>query len=335
MPLPYPSKSPLFAGLTRIPTILCLLSEPTDELLTELYSLTNRIEVFADGVYLELSLTDAELVRSNYPASAAVAQSKQEAHLLALSGGASTETISLDVLLQLGVKPTTVERLTWLGVTTLGELTTWSTSQVQAYLGDEAGQVLYFLKKRDTNVALYTPPHFLSEHYSFAEPATEPYQIMSVLEHLCTCLAEKLGDKAAGVLELRAEVKGLRFNARRVAKLPLKGESIYLSAQEALKQSGVLGFEVDGLKLFLRNIERPSEQLALWRQKRFNEAVAKVEKRFPGAMLSIQERDPYSLLSEYRFAFVPVKGVKREDSQDNFAKRPTEERRRLAGLVGA
>ena len=316
-------------GLTSIlPVIGCLERSPTDELLTELYGLTNRIEVTSNRIYLELDREDLTLFQALYN-TGGVGSSKQEAHLNALAriwaegksepwvkGGSS---LPIAVLEQLGLKPTTVERLSWLGMATLADLKRWSKAQLQSYLGDEAKLVLPYIKGTfETEVALYTPPHIITETHTFTDPALEPYLINPVLEQLVQRSLTALGDKAATRLELKVSAAGITFVSERVGKTGITPKNLYTLAEQALEDSGALGLEFEQLSLNLKGLYRPSEQGRLFDQKkRLHQAVEKVEKRFPGALLKITESDLYSLLPEFRYSLEPINGeVKRERSKD-------------------
>lgn len=206
--------------------ILCLNRQPSEELLEQLYAFTNRLEPFEQGVYLEVNREDADLIAQIYDSSAGLAESKEEARLLALTPGelwvktgCPIGELNVAVLEQLGLKPTTLERISWLGVQVLADVMTWSKAQLQRYLGDEAKLILPYLKGPfTTTLPVYTLNTFLSKSYLFDEPVLEPSQLLPVLKHLCQSLEAELGDRAASKLELTAFSQGLAFEAVRLAK---------------------------------------------------------------------------------------------------------------------
>ena len=312
--------------------IVCLVTPPSEILLAELYSVTHRLEPFEAGVYLEIDAQAAELVKDRYACAYGAGPSKEEARLRSLAPDLSDiDTLALDVLLSLGLSTAKLDSLTWLGVKTLGQLKAWRKTQLQAFLGDEAKRLLPYLKgPYSTNVALYTPPPYLSANYSFDEPALEPYLIWPVLEHLCLRAAPK-PQQAALRLDLSAVSGGLAFSASTLSKEPITAKNLFSLAQQTLNKTGVLGLEIESLELSLKQLFRPSEQPSLWQRKaQVQKAVDNVERRFPGALLKIVEADPHSILSEFRFCLESVKGVTRGASyQEHYRlERPTQNGRR-------
>ena len=338
-------------GLTSIlPVIGCLERSPTDELLGELYGLTNRIEVTCNCIYLELDREDLTLFQALYN-TGGVGSSKQEAHLNALArvwaegksepwvkGGSD---LPIAVLEQLGLKPTTVERLSWLGMATLADLKRWSKAQLQSYLGDEAKLILPYIKGPvDKNVALYVPPKIITESHTFTDPALEPYLVNPALEQLVLRSLAGLGEKAAIRLELKVSASGITFMSERVGKTGITPKNLYTLAEQALEKSGALGLELEQLSLSLKGLYRPGEQGRLFDQKkRMIQAVQKVERRFPGALLKITESDPYSLLPEFRYSLEPINGEVTRGTQTlkqhHLDERPTSNSERQTRLLAA
>ena len=298
--------------LTAITSNPATLQQAWDEVTAQLYGFTDRIECQRPGqAFLELSEEEAYTVATTYRARVGLASSQEQAHLLALTADVgklkrwTVEEASLPVSLlqETGLSPRSVERLGWLGVRTLEQLGKWSKAHLSRYLGAEAKTVIRYLKGPFTKtVTRYTPPVVLSEAYAFEEAVLEPWEISPVLEHLCNCLADELGDRAALRLNLVAEAQGLAFNATRVSKTPLRGAAVRRSALLAIKDSGALGLPIDKLSLTLSGLYRPSSQGSLWRQKEnLAKAVKLVEARYPGAMLRIETVNPYVPVSEFGY----------------------------------
>ena len=280
-----------------------------EALLAELYGLTNRLEPVSMGrIFLDVTKADARLVARTLGARVGSGSSQEHAHLLALvtaEGEANLEplegqrhtldAIPVSTLGVLGLSRKTLERFSWLGVVTFGQLRRWSRTQLEHYLREEGRTLLRYLHgPYRKGVRGYLPPVILSETHLFEEPALEPCEIEPVMGRLAHALVASLGDRSATRLTLIAEAQGLAFSSSRTSKQPLKGKaSIFRLASLALADSGVQGLGIDRLELTLSGLYRQSVQGRLWHHREdLEQAVKTVEARLPGAMLRVEEKDP-------------------------------------------
>ena len=294
-----------------------VLKNAWDEILGQLYGLTDRIEGVRLGLaFVEVSKADAEFIAKHFQVAIGIGASQEEAHLKALAGE-NIAAAGVDILEALGLKAKTITRLRWQGVETVGQLRQWSRAHLAQYLGKEAVLITPYLKgPYRTDVSRYMLPTKLIESYSFEDAVTEPWQWMPVLHHLCDALAAQLGDKAASRLTLTATATGLTFSATRVAKEALRGSRIATLAAKTLEDSGVLGLELERLTLELCGLYRPSSQGSLWQQREnMQKAVDKVEARFPGAMLKVECINPYMPVSKFAYRLSAPGGERVKDGQ--------------------
>jgi nucleotidyltransferase/DNA polymerase involved in DNA repair len=287
-------------------------------LLMELYDHTPWLEATALGVVaLRLNPAEALQLAADRRARAGAAESREHARLLALAahpgrlragGAAEVERLPLLLLRGLGVAAGTLERLRWLGLERLGELQRWSPGQIGALLGPEAPEVLRHLHgPYRYDVPPFRPPASIRSRLAFDDAACEPAVLEPALMQLANTAAAQLGDRAAGILTLHADVQGIAFRAARVAKVPLRDPgTIARLAYLALTECGAQPLGVDGLILELSELHRPAHQGALWPQReRLDRAVSGVERRFPGSLLRIETLDPYALAFEHRAHLTP------------------------------
>lgn len=279
------------------------LQRAWDEVLAELYGFTDRIESPKPGlVFLAIDEADAGRVAAYFDVRVATGSSQEGAHLKALTG--SVDASPVTVLEGIGLAPQTAQRLAWLGVKTVGHLKRWRQAHLSRYLGKESETVGRYLKGPfTTTVARYTPALTLKESYGFEDAVTEPFQILPVLEHLSTCLAGELGDRAAARLSVTALASGIRFGSSRLSKHVLRGERIYPLALRALEDCGVLGLGLGNLSVELSGLYRPGQQGGLWPRENIEKAKQKVEARFPGALLKLEVLNPYMPVTEFAYRF--------------------------------
>jgi nucleotidyltransferase/DNA polymerase involved in DNA repair len=311
-----------YQNLVIVETDTPTLKSAWEGLLAQLYGFTDRIESVKPGVcFLELETKQMKQIANMFEARVAAAGSQEQSYLLALttpSGIALNlsdrenkrrlESIPLYVLRALGLNPLTLERLSWLGLNKLGDLMKWSKSQLQGYLGSEASSIIQYLHgPYRNNVLTYTPPVTLNAGYDFEDSVLEPYLFEPVIKFLCQQLSNNLNDKAASRLSLKAVSSRLMFSSTKTSHYPLRDVGMLerLSLL-ALRDSDVLGLEIDSIELTLSGIYRPVRQGHLWQQRENVEmAVSKVSERYPGKLLKILNVDPYTPLSEFAYKLIP------------------------------
>jgi hypothetical protein len=304
-------------------------SEPRDwpEVLEQLYGVTDRIESPRVGlVFLDINEGEARQLATTFCVPVGLASTQEVAHLLSLlahPGEVVADEVAIDAipiaeLEKLEVNPKTVQRLKWLGVETIGDLSSWSKAQLSLYLGADSQIIIRYLHgPYRHDVARYQPQEVLRVGHAFDEPVMEPADLEPVIRLLCEQAIEQLGDHAASRLNLIAISQGLAFTATRLSKEPLNQVGrLERLTQLALQDCGVLGLEVEELRLELSGLHRPSQQGTLWRQREvIRRAVATVEQRFPGSLLRFDEVNPYTPISSFRYRLMTIAGeeVRRGD----------------------
>jgi hypothetical protein len=283
------------------------------EVLEQLYGLTDRIESPRPGLmFLDVTQGEARQLATTFRIPVGLASSQEAAHLLSftaqpgevMADEAAIDAIPIAELEKLEVNSKTDQRLAWLGVETLGDLRRWSKAQLSLYLGADSQMLIRYLHglyRHD--VARYRPREVLRVGHAFDEPVLEPADLEPVIRLLCRQLADQLGDRAASRLNLIAISQGIAFKANRISKELLNRPGpMERLAHLDLQDSGVLGLEVDELRLELSGLHRPSEQGTLWRQREvIRRAITTVEQRFPGSLLRFDEVNPYTPISEFRY----------------------------------
>lgn len=287
----------------------------------ELYALTPRLEPATPGVVsTRLGETEGRAAAAAFGIRAGAARNREHARLLAIAarpgtlrdgGATAVAQLPLAALRGIGVAPATLQRLAWLGLERIGELQSWSATQLAAFFGPGAAPVVRHLHGPfEEGVPLFVPPATVRARLSFDEPAAEPALLEPALARLASAVAAQLGDRVAGRLTLQAEAQGIAFSASRVAKLPLRDPAaIERSARLALADCGAQPLGIDELHLELGELTRPGRQGGLWPQReRIERAVAEVERRYPGCLLRVEAGDPYALAFEHRARLVPWSG---------------------------
>jgi nucleotidyltransferase/DNA polymerase involved in DNA repair len=310
--------------LELIPAQAPLLQHQWDALLGELYGLTPWLEPIAVGrVLLRISPADAYLIAEAFSARIGVAAYREIALLAALAtpeGKAREvprglehrflEALPVCFLKGVGLGEEGVRELAWLGIERCGRLARWKRAQLEAYLGKAAASIIpYLLGPWNEQVSLFKPEEVIRTEFAFDEPAREPAELLPVLEHLSLQASHCLEDRGvARRLTLTLVSGGLSFPAARVAKEDLKDQgSILRLALLALQDTGALGLDIEGVRLELAGLYRPSEQLSLWRrQARREEAIRAVNARYPGVLLRAEEVNPWSMALEERYHLVPL-----------------------------
>ncbi len=318
--------SSLATALTKAPDLEVVasaspyLTASWERIVEELSGLTCVLESPSQGrVLMELEPSDAAQLAESYGVRVGLAESVEVAVIAALISSPGrvrridpdrqellVGALPLYVLKGLGLAAGTLERLTWLGIEQVGQLTAWKKPQVTAYLGPEGkGMLPYLFGPYRTTLGRYTPAPRLSAELVFDDPVSEPHVLHPALEELVSQVAVKLGSRAASRLTVVALSHGLELKATRMSKTPLRhvGEITRL-ALLTLDDTHAPPLGIDALTLELSGLSRPAKQGALWPHKeRLEQAVAAVEARYPGAILKLSQGDPYALASEHRYHF--------------------------------
>ncbi len=319
--------SSLATALTKAPDLEVVeaaspyLAASWERIVEELSGLTCVLESPSQGrVLMELEPSDAAQLAESYRVRVGLADSVEIAVIAALiSSPGRVRRIETDrqellvgalplyVLKGLGLSAGTLERLTWLGIEQVGQLTAWKKPQVTAYLGPEGkGLLPYLFGPYRTQLGRYTPALRLCAQLVFDDPVSEPYELQQAISRLALQLSVSLDHRAASRLTVVALSHGLELKATRMSKTPLRhaGEITRL-ALLVLENTHAPPLGIDALTLELSGLSRPAKQGALWPHKeRLEQAVATVEARYPGAILKLSQDDPYALASEHSARFV-------------------------------
>ncbi len=319
--------SSLATALTKAPDLEVVasaspyLTASWERIVEELSGLTCVLESPSQGrVLMELEPSDAAQLAESYGVRVGLAESVEVAVIAALISSPGRvrrvdphrqelvlDALPLYVLKGLGLAAGTLERLTWLGIGQVGQLTAWKKPQVTAYLGPEGkGMLPYLFGPYRTQLGRYTPALRLSAELHFDDPVLEPYELQQAVSRLVLQLSVSMDHRAASRLSIVARCHGLELKATRLAKTPLRhvGDVTRLALM-VLEDTHAPPLGIDALTLELSGLSRPAKQGALWPHKeRLEQAVATVEARYPNAILKLSQDDPYALASEHRTRFV-------------------------------
>ncbi len=319
--------SSLATALTKAPDLEVVasaspyLTASWERIVEELSGLTCVLESPSQGrVLMELEPSDAAQLAESYGVRVGLAESVEVAVIAALISSPGRvrrvdpdrqelvlDALPLYVLKGLGLAAGTLERLTWLGIEQVGQLTAWKKPQVTAYLGPEGkGMLPYLFGPYRTQLGRYTPALRLSAELYFDDPVLEPCELQQAVSRLVLQLSVSMDHRAASRLSVVALSQGLELRATRISKTPLRhvGDITRL-ALVVLEETHAPPLGVDALTLELSGLSRPAKQGALWPHKeRLEQAVATVEERYPGAILKLSQGDPYALAGEHSVRFV-------------------------------
>jgi protein ImuB len=315
--------------LIMVPADAPTLQAQWEALLEELNGVSPWVEPLRQGrVLLRVDDVEARHLAETYGARVGLAPYREPALLAALAtfegqvrvvedAVAFLKRLPLRFLRGIGLSPGAQERLRYLSIDTLGDLFPWRRAQLEAYLGQEAKEVLPFLHGpwRD-EVLPYLPPPAIEVHYAFEDAVTEPRDIVPVLERLARKVVRSLNDevandrvandRVAGRLTLGVQAQGLTFTAARIPKEPLKDDmTICRLALLVLVDTGAQPLGIQTLTLRLSGLTRPSVQQGLWpvREKR-QKAIDAVSARFPQALVCFRPEDPFAHAREQRYSTV-------------------------------
>lgn len=306
---------------------LVLLEAPAlqaawEALLLDLPAFSPWVEALGQGrVLLLVSEADGRALAVTYGCRVGFACYREIALLAALSAqpgrvrlvpwgteAAFSGRLPLYLLKGLGLGAGSLEWLTQLGQSTLGDLRQWSTEQLRRTLPEFSALKPYLFGPWSPQVARAQPPERLRVQHTFAEAALEPAAFEPVLERLATQLARQLQaqSRAASRLRLLATAGGSLHPATRLSKEPLKqARRIYRLARLALEDTQALGLPLERLGLELSALSRPALQGGMWETRQTSERAAQwIAERFPEAQVRVQTLDPYALAADQRSVWV-------------------------------
>jgi hypothetical protein len=315
------------ASLSRCPDLHAeVVSAPTAtaawaELLELLYArYSDRVEGREPGVaYLKLRAPAACDLAAALHAPVGLGESREVAQLAALRAkpgevrevpaGAEQPFLKLsrvEHLSVLGLTPAHVERLHFLGLTTLADLWTWSAGQREAFLGVDVGrQVNRFLRgERTTAVAKYVPGRVIEDSLSVDAPLHEPGEAELALKDLLPGLLAELRGRTCAYLSVHAETVGGRLSATRKLKWPLDELGLTRIAGLALQETDALALGVDTLTVQLSGLQQPSRMVGLWAGLADLEITRDLLDRFPEALVRVEWLDPFAYVADAQYQWV-------------------------------
>ncbi len=175
-----------------------------------------------------------ELARTN-DLQAGCAADRQTSWLAALSasvgdcrdvapGGedAFRASVAIETLLDAGISADTVERLQWLGITTVGGLTRFRRTQLVARF-PEGDRLFEIARNGDRRpVSLYSPPPEVRGRYlDAAVTLSEHGDIQRVLHHLLDEAVVRLGPRSVGQITMTLAGPCGRLSRRRLLRTPI------------------------------------------------------------------------------------------------------------------
>ena len=197
-----------------------------------------------------------------------------------------------------------VERLTWLGVTTLGALRRWKPRHLAAYLGPASETLIPFLHgPHRTRVSRRPPPVIEMAMHEFDDSVHEPAEIDPILTKLVREASDALAGRSAQRVRVVVHGAGVRSEGTRRAKAPLRDATrLEHLAQLALADAGLVPLGIDTLRIELSGLSRPSEAGELWPQRQRRERARHVvAARFPGQARQFVSFDPHALRNRLRW----------------------------------
>lgn len=291
------------------------LTQAWQDLLLQMFHFSPNVESLREGVcLLTASEYDALQIQHQFGCPVGVGNTREQALMAAtvatkskvkmvLDFDAFCQEVPITSLSALGLKPDTLERLMWLGVTTLADLKSWSRKQIQHYFGMEAKPILALFFEKNVWVARYNLPREVIGKFAFGDPTQEPRQIDPVLRRLSEHLFQKLSGLHPRKLVLTAGTPIGNLWASRNVKDPIqKPNTLQHLMRLALDDSFAVQFGVEKLEVRLLDLYQLGEQKSLFQQKPSSlDAVKLVHQRFAGAVFQYQIHDPYSQARDQRF----------------------------------
>ena len=317
--------TPLTGARQRLPDLHVVtpdgpdLAAAWDAVLDEARDVSPFLAPVAPGVLaLRAPLADAHTFATRHEARVGVADTIQEARLLALLAPPGTvrtvapgedpwttlDRAPIAALRALGLPDADRDRLAWLGVTRIGDLRAWSARQRAAFLGPAAAALAATLDgPRDARVPLRPPPLRITVAHAFEAPAREPMEIDPVLADLARRMAAAFGERSAERLRVRAEAAGVAADATRRAKRPLRDANEVLRlAHLALADTGLVALGLDAVTLEASGLARRSAAGGLWpHRERRERATRTLDARFPGHARRFEVHDPDALRAHLRW----------------------------------
>lgn len=233
-------------------------------------------------------------------------------------------------LLELGVELEMIERLELFGLYTIGRVTRLERRHLDAQFGDP-GVALYRLlhpEGEEPAVAMFQPPPSVAASFDFEYAASEPRDLLPVVDLLVDQTLERLGSLRAQLLTLRLHgegEEGVRL-MRRVLKAPTARAAHLRVIAKRLLDDMLDGETIDAVTLELGGLVQPTAtQGGLFADRpAVYDSVRALHQRFPGRVFRaiIIDVDAYLPEEGVRMKPYPIQAEKRKKAESN-ALRPT------------
>lgn len=280
-------------------------------ILRELHGYTPWLEAPTRGrAFAHVSAAEGQQLAQHYGVPVGLADDLETAELASLTAApghvrevmqadtpAFLRRLPLHFLKHVGLSVANLTRLHWLGLSTVGDLASWSAPQIRSYLGAEGAALLPSLHgPRRTKLRTYEQPETVRRSLTFTEPVLEPRDLHAALSRLASSLEDALRGRAARHVTLTAATPGGERRASRLAKRPMtRAPGIFQQALYALSDSQAEGQPVQGLALELTSPTLTSRQESLWPQReRRQRALRATMERYPAAQRRFAWRDPHA-----------------------------------------
>jgi len=304
-------------------------------LLEQFYALSPCVQDAREGIaFLTLRESDALLLAQNYGARVARAPTQELALLAAQLTGvgevfmvpfergkdlleerkAFLERCPIAALALLGMEGRTLERLSLLGLHSIGALYGWSKPQLGGFFGREAKMLLSVLYEGTARVARYIPHASVTAHHTPFETLSEPYQLEPLLERLAHTLHTRLeGKQARRLILLCSTPLGQLSEIVHLKSRLCDVWTLNTALRAALERCGAAPLGVSKLEATLTELCWPGEQKGLFEVRPSAlEAVELVHRKFPGAIVQAALRDRFTQARDLAFEFRPwMEGVNR------------------------
>ena len=291
------------------------LTERWRELVSELAGFTPDLEILGEGLTLmRVSRGEAQKISAVYGGRVGLAETRELA-LVASAVARDGEpmivedrhfflsTVPFQALSLLGLEADVIAKLRWLGLRSVGDLTSWTKKQITAYFGAHHKVVLEVLFGSSNLIARYRAPLELTASHRFEEPTQEPRDVEPVVAMLSERLFPRLRGRSPGRVTITAATSaGTRretLSTKHALTNPRMLERAILRALEA-SHACLLGF--DRLEVRLTDLNPTGHVVGLFTRPGPELAHAKVNHRYPGALKRWRETQPFTQARDQRYS---------------------------------
>lgn len=262
-----------------------------------LYTFSNSVETLTPGTaFVRLHPTLYEQLAESFPnARIGLAATCEQALLAATAslGIVKDPAVLNDVAithLPAELHADELDRFTWLGVRTIGQLRTWSTTHIESVLGASAPRVLPFIHGPERRHLQSDPkPVQLRVQFDASELLHEPHEWLPVLGRISKRIHQRLAGRGSRMLELRLDAKTYsditKWELQHLPEITRAFERLALRHDEPFQTITGTVFSVI----------QPVQQTSLWATERpVDSLLHELALRFPGQFVTCHWIDPRS-----------------------------------------